>query len=151
MSIQTQAVNVNTLGAAELLTALASGAITPQDAQARMAVIQAEQAAAIQAAQAAAKAAQKALTCKVAVGGGLSVYGLQRNPVTLYKAQWLRLAEFLPTLLAFINSNPTTTHSLEGSANAPRRKAVDELKSRKHVVSQTSTAITVRLSDSTDE
>ena len=35
--------------------------------------------------------APKALTIKVSEKGGLSVYGLGRFPVTLYKSQWERL------------------------------------------------------------
>jgi hypothetical protein len=33
------------------------------------------------------------LTFKLAQAGGLSVYGLQRMPVTLFKSQWERLLE----------------------------------------------------------
>lgn len=40
------------------------------------------------------------ISAKVAPKGGLSVYGLQRRPVTLYKQQWQRLlAEFNPEWL----------------------------------------------------
>ena len=33
------------------------------------------------------------VSAKVAPKGGLSVYGLQRRPVTLYKSQWIRLMQ----------------------------------------------------------
>lgn len=33
------------------------------------------------------------ITMKVAVKGGLSVYGLAKTPVTLYKEQWLKLLD----------------------------------------------------------
>src|SRR5262249_46013911 len=36
-------------------------------------------------------------------GGGVSVYGLGRFPVTLYKEQWVRLLEEKETILAFLN------------------------------------------------
>lgn len=45
---------------------------------------------------------EKPLTIKIAPKGGLSVYGLQHFPVTLYKDQWQRLADFLPDVLDFI-------------------------------------------------
>lgn len=45
------------------------------------------------------------LTFKVATKGGLSVYGLQRFPVTLYAAQWERLLQHSEALAAFINAN----------------------------------------------
>jgi len=34
------------------------------------------------------------LSCKVSVKGALSLYGLQRMPVTLYIEQWERLLDF---------------------------------------------------------
>lgn len=42
------------------------------------------------------------LSCKVAPGGGLSIYGLQKRPVTLYMRQWERLLDFAPHVLAYI-------------------------------------------------
>lgn len=38
-------------------------------------------------------------------GGALSVYGLGRFPVTLYKGQWLRLIAAVDRLKAFIETN----------------------------------------------
>jgi hypothetical protein len=35
-----------------------------------------------------------ALHCKVSQKGAISVYGLQRMPVTLYVEQWVRLLDF---------------------------------------------------------
>ena len=50
--------------------------------------------------------APKALSCKVSQRGGVSVYGLNaRFPVTLYPAQWDRLAKYLPTVLQFGKDN----------------------------------------------
>ncbi len=37
--------------------------------------------------------------------GALSLYGLGRFPVTLYKEQWLRLLEFAEEIKAFISQN----------------------------------------------
>lgn len=46
------------------------------------------------------------LTCRVAEkSGGVSVYGLHRFPVTLYRSQWERLAGFMPAISAFIEAN----------------------------------------------
>ncbi len=42
------------------------------------------------------------LTCKVSPKGAVSVYGLQRMPVTLYADQWFRLLEFGEQIRAFI-------------------------------------------------
>ncbi|HTU26219.1 MAG TPA: hypothetical protein VMF30_12515 [Pirellulales bacterium] len=45
------------------------------------------------------------LYCKVSEKGGLSVYGLQRMPVTLYMEQWDRLLGFADDIRAFIKDN----------------------------------------------
>jgi hypothetical protein len=42
------------------------------------------------------------LYCKVSPKGALSLYGLQRMPVTLYVDQWERLLNFTDELQAFI-------------------------------------------------
>ena len=50
---------------------------------------------------------QKALTFKVSDKGAVSVYGLQRFPVTLYKEQWDRLLapDCVADLRGFIEAN----------------------------------------------
>lgn len=48
---------------------------------------------------------QSELTLKVGAKGGVSVYGLGRFPVTLYKEQWLRLLDLADDLRAFIREN----------------------------------------------
>jgi hypothetical protein len=45
------------------------------------------------------------LYAKVSEKGGISVYGLQRMPVTLYGEQWDRLIAYIPQLQAFKNAN----------------------------------------------
>jgi hypothetical protein len=45
------------------------------------------------------------LTFKVSEKGALSVYGLQRMPVTLYVGQWERLFAQRDALAAFIKAN----------------------------------------------
>lgn len=45
------------------------------------------------------------LTMKVSEKGALSVYGMGRFPVTLYKEQWLRLLAMAEDIKAFIEAN----------------------------------------------
>ncbi|RIK83674.1 MAG: hypothetical protein DCC68_03145 [Planctomycetota bacterium] len=45
------------------------------------------------------------LYCKVSEKGAVSVYGLQRMPVTLYVEQWERLLNFADDLRAFLKEN----------------------------------------------
>ena len=47
----------------------------------------------------------KELSLKVSQKGALSVYGLGRFPVTLYKEQWLRLLEMAEDIQNFIKQN----------------------------------------------
>jgi hypothetical protein len=42
---------------------------------------------------------------KVSEKGGVSVYGLGRFPVTLYKEQWLKLLELADDIRAFIKAH----------------------------------------------
>ena len=46
-----------------------------------------------------------ALYCKVSAKGGVSLYGLQRMPVTLYVEQWERLLGFADELQAFLKEH----------------------------------------------
>jgi hypothetical protein len=47
----------------------------------------------------------RAVTLKVSEKGGLSVYGLGRFPVTLYKEQWTKLLEMADDIKAFLKEN----------------------------------------------
>lgn len=51
------------------------------------------------------KTKEKGLSMKIGEKGGLSVYGLGRFPVTLYKEQWIRLLAMSDEILAFIEAN----------------------------------------------
>lgn len=51
------------------------------------------------------KQATSRLTVKLSAKGAVSVYGLQRWPVTLYAEQWARLIEFVPNVVDFVNAN----------------------------------------------
>ena len=46
-----------------------------------------------------------AVAIKVSEKGGVSVYGLGRFPVTLYKEQWTKLLDMAPEIRAFLVEN----------------------------------------------
>lgn len=45
------------------------------------------------------------LRLKVSEKGGLSIYGLGRFPVTLYKEQWTRLLDYADEIRQFLKAN----------------------------------------------
>jgi len=45
------------------------------------------------------------LRLKVSEKGGLSIYGLGRFPVTLYKEQWTRLLDYADEIREFLKAN----------------------------------------------
>ena len=47
----------------------------------------------------------RAVSLKVSEKGGLSVYGLGRFPVTLYKEQWTKLLDMADDIRAFMVEN----------------------------------------------
>ncbi len=47
----------------------------------------------------------RAVSLKVSEKGGVSVYGLGRFPVSLYKEQWLKLLDMTQEIRAFIEAN----------------------------------------------
>ena len=57
----------------------------------------------------------RGVSLRVSEKGGLSVYGLGRFPVTLYKEQWLKLLDMADDLRAFIRA-----HDSELKAKEPR-------------------------------
>jgi len=48
---------------------------------------------------------QRGVSLKVSEKGGVSVYGLGRFPVTLYKEQWARLLDMTDDIRTFIREN----------------------------------------------
>ena len=44
-------------------------------------------------------------TIKVSEKGAVSVYGMGRFPVTLYKEQWFKLLDLAPEIRSFISEN----------------------------------------------
>lgn len=73
----------------EILAQVASGKLSPADAAGLMP----------------SNGAASPLRCKVSEKGALSVYGLQKMPVTLYAGQWERLSAYMPELMAFLAAN----------------------------------------------
>ena len=50
----------------------------------------------------------RGVSLKVSEKGGVSVYGLGRFPVTLYKEQWTRLLDMSDDIRAFIKDNESS-------------------------------------------
>ena len=53
------------------------------------------------------KAAGRGGSIRVSEKGGVSIYGLGRFPVTLYKEQWTKLLDIADEIRAFIADNDT--------------------------------------------
>ena len=59
------------------------------------------------------KGAAAGVTMKVSEKGALSIYGMGRFPVTLYKEQWLKLLAMSDQIRAFIAANEGQLKSKE--------------------------------------
>jgi len=59
------------------------------------------------------KGAARGMSMKVSEKGGLSVYGMGRFPVTLYKEQWLKLLDLSEEIRAFIAAHQGELKSKE--------------------------------------
>jgi len=57
--------------------------------------------------------AGRSISLKVSEKGGVSVYGLGRFPVTLYKEQWAKLLDMADDIRAFIAENAAQLKSKE--------------------------------------
>jgi hypothetical protein len=55
----------------------------------------------------------RGISLKVSEKGGVSVYGLGRFPVTLYKEQWTKLLGMADDIRAFIRENESRLKSKE--------------------------------------
>jgi hypothetical protein len=55
----------------------------------------------------------KGLSLKVSEKGGVSVYGLGRFPVTLYKEQWKKLLDMTEEIRNFIEANDSQLKTKE--------------------------------------
>jgi hypothetical protein len=56
---------------------------------------------------------QRGISLKVSEKGGVSVYGLGRFPVTLYKEQWGKLLDMAEDIRAFIRENDSRLKTKE--------------------------------------
>ncbi|MEP7065875.1 MAG: hypothetical protein ABI889_07590 [Gemmatimonadota bacterium] len=72
--------------------------MSEEDLRAELARLQQENAALKQ-------GAARGVSMKVSEKGGLSIYGLGRFPVTLYKEQWTRLLDMSDEIRQFIAAN----------------------------------------------
>jgi hypothetical protein len=51
------------------------------------------------------KRSEREITLKVSQKGGVSLYGLGRFPVTLYKEQWMKIIDMVDDIKSFIDEN----------------------------------------------
>ena len=75
----------------EILAKLASGAISAEEASKLLDTLEQQK--------------RGSLYCKVSQKGAISVYGLQRMPVTLYVEQWGRLLDFGDEIREFMKEH----------------------------------------------
>jgi hypothetical protein len=75
----------------EILKKLAAGEITAEDASKMLEELE--------------RGKRASLYCKVSQKQAVSLYGLQRMPVTLYVEQWERLLDFADELRAFMREH----------------------------------------------
>jgi hypothetical protein len=61
------------------------------------------------------KTSAKGLSLKVSEKGGLSIYGLGRFPVTLYKEQWTKLLDMADDIRAFLAANDAQLKTKEAA------------------------------------
>jgi hypothetical protein len=59
------------------------------------------------------KGVARGVSLKVSEKGGLSVYGLGRFPVTLYKEQWVKLLDMSDDIRAFLRTHDAELKSKE--------------------------------------
>jgi hypothetical protein len=59
------------------------------------------------------KGVARGVSLKVSEKGGLSVYGLGRFPVTLYKEQWVKLLDLSDDIRAFLKAHDAELKSKE--------------------------------------
>lgn len=64
------------------------------------------------------KTSAKGLSLKVSEKGALSVYGLGRFPVTLYKEQWNKLLGMSEDIKAFITANDSALKTKDAAGAA---------------------------------
>ncbi len=77
-----------------------------EDLQAELAALRAEN-------EALKKAGSRGISLKVSQKGAVSLYGMGRFPVTLYKEQWLKILEMSDVIKAFIKDNDAALKAKE--------------------------------------
>jgi hypothetical protein len=65
------------------------------------------------------KTSAKGLSLKISEKGGLSVYGLGRFPVTLYKEQWSKLLGMADEIKAFLQANDAQLKTKDQAPASP--------------------------------
>ena len=68
----------------------------------------------------------RGLSLKISEKGGLSVYGLGRFPVTLYKEQWIRLLDLSDEIRAFIKANEKQLKAKEQPAEPAQSAQMEQ-------------------------
>lgn len=61
----------------------------------------------------------RGVSLKVSEKGGVSVYGMGRFPITLYKEQWLKLLDMSDEIRAFIRDNEASLKAKGASDERP--------------------------------
>lgn len=75
------------------------------------------------------KQADDAIHFKIGQKGGISVYGLQKFPTTLYREQWTRVLSSGDRLAAFIVENDDAiTKTVEQAKAAPRQHTLRRIR-----------------------
>ena len=59
------------------------------------------------------KSSARGISLKVSQKGAVSLYGMGRFPVTLYKEQWLKILEMSDVIRNFIKENDSTLKAKE--------------------------------------
>jgi hypothetical protein len=72
------------------------------------------------------KGSVRGTSLKVSDKGGVSVYGLGRFPVTLYKEQWTKLLDMADDIRAFIRDNEPKLKSKEAKGESKPSGEGDE-------------------------
>jgi hypothetical protein len=68
---------------------------------------------------------------KVSPKGGISVFGLQAFPVTLYKNQWLSLLDCQEDLKTFIEEHEDELQVKPGKGSKREEECIEEVKEKK--------------------
>jgi hypothetical protein len=67
------------------------------------------------------KRSERSVSMKVSEKGGLSVYGLGRFPVTLYKEQWTKLLDMADDIRRFLKENDSQLKAKDSPPQQPVR------------------------------